>query len=313
VPNRYNMTYLMGIDGGGSTVRVAIVTPDLSVIVQTRGPCVNPYVVGQEKSTAVIQAEITQALTQAALTPDQISGVGVGIAGTSATGLWEWLHGVVAEIIPQAQIVIRSDVEMALVGANGAHQGVLILAGTGSVAYGINESGEALQVGGWGYVLGDEGSGYWLGLQALQAITRAFDGRDKPTALTHKILGALGLEIERDLLPWLYRGDTKPQAYDIAQLAPVVFDTAANGDAAAQEIVEAAAQELASLGKTVIKRLKIDTPRIAFGGGLLEQSNALSIRLCEILDLPKIPVPRYPPVIGAALLAKLTMEQMDKS
>ncbi len=302
------MTYLIGIDGGGSTIRVVIVTPDMTPLTQSQGPLANPYVIGQKKSAAIIQSQIRETLAQAALLPDQITGVGVGVAGAAEAHLQEWLHGVVKKAIPQAQIVTSSDMEIALVGANGARQGVLILAGTGSVAFGINKAGTTIRVGGWGHLLGDEGSGYWLGIQTLQAIVRAFDGRGDSTALTSRILNELGLGTEKDVLPWLYR-DNAPHSHDVARLAPLIVEAAENGDAVARRIVETAAHELALLGKTVIRRLESEAPKIAFAGGLLANPNFLSLRLCEILDLPGIPSPRYPPVIGAALLARLTIEE----
>ncbi len=302
------MTYLMGIDGGGSTIRVVVVAPDMARRAQTRGPRVNPYVIGREKSAAIIQAHMRDALAQAAISPDQITGVGVGIAGAAATQWQAWLRDVVGAVVPRAQIVTSSDVEIALVGAHGSRRGVLILAGTGSSAYAINDAGESRRVGGWGYLLGDEGSGFWLGIQALRAITRAFDDREMATILTSRILTHLGLQTERDLLLWLHGNETLP-TNDVARLAPLVIEAAAEGDVVAQRIVEGAAQELALLGKSVIRWLATETPPIAFAGSLLENANVLSLRLCDLLGLPEIPVPQYPPVIGAALLAKLTIER----
>jgi glucosamine kinase len=302
--------YLMGIDGGGSTIRVVIVTPDMTTITETQGSLANPYVIGQEKSAATIQSQMRKTLTQANLRPDQISGVGVGVAGAGEAHLQEWLHGVISAVTPQAQVVTGPDVEIALVGANGARQGVLILAGTGSVAFGINDAGQTVRGGGWGHLLGDEGSGYWLGIQALRAVMRAFDGREKQTILTKQLLNTLNLQAETDLLPWIYR-DNKPHSHEVARLAPLVIEAAENGDIVARKIVEAAAQELALLGNTVIRRLGSETPKIAFAGGLLANPNLLSLRLCELLGIEEIPSPRYSPVMGAALFAKLTIEKAN--
>jgi glucosamine kinase len=300
--------YLMGIDGGGSTIRVVIVTSDMTPLNETQGPLANPYVIGQKKSVAIIQSQIRETLAQTNLPPDQITGIGAGVAGAAEDHLQKWLQGVIKEIMPQAHVVTSSDMEIALVGANGARQGVLILSGTGSAAFGINEAGQTVRGGGWGHLLGDEGSGYWLGIQALRAVMRAFDGREKPTTLTVKLMNSMNLQTETDLLPWIYR-DNKPHSHDVARLAPLVIEAAANGDTVARKIVEAAAQELALLGKTVIHRLGSESPKIAFAGGLLVNPNLLSLRLCELLGIAEIPSPRYSPVIGAALLAKFTIEK----
>jgi len=189
---------------------------------------------------------------------------------------------------------------------------VLLLAGTGSIACGVTRTGEVVRAGGWGYLLGDEGSGYWLGIRALQAITQASDRRKEATRLTGRILDRLGLHTPSDLIQWLYHGET-PRTRDIAGLAPLVLATAADGDPIAIQIVESAVQELVRLCQAVIQQLGIEKPKIAFAGGLLANPNVLSVRLCEWLVLPDIPRPLYPPVIGAALLAKQRVDEKGKS
>src|SRR6185295_15071152 len=106
-----------------------------------------------------------------------LSGAGVGIAGASVIHSEDWLREVFSTIMPGVPFVPSSDLEIALVGALGERRGVLVLAGTGSAGFGINLAGQSLQVGGWGYLLGDEGSSYWIGMQALQMLTRLADGR----------------------------------------------------------------------------------------------------------------------------------------
>ena len=299
------MTYFMGIDGGGSNLRVVITTHDLAICAQTFfGETVNPGTVGRDKSAQTIQSAIQQTLAQANILPDQIAGVGVGIAGASAAHSANWLQEVIAEVTPQATASLSSDTEIALVGAHGERCGVLILAGTGSVAYGVNAGGESLQVGGWGYLMDDEGSGYRIGMDALRGITRAGDGRGEETTLTHKILNHLNLQTPLQLIKWLYRSET-PRTRDVAKLAPLVIECASNGDTVAYQIIQTASQELALLCSTVIRRLGMQSPQIAFAGGLLQTPNLLNEQLCTLLNLPQIPEPQYPPVIGAALLAKI--------
>ena len=157
------MTYYMGIDGGGSTVRVVIVTPDLTICGQSEGPTVNPGVVGSENAANTIRQAMRTALKSANLTADQIAAVGIGVAGAAAYHSADWLRAVVGAVTPQARIVPSADFEIALVGALGQREGVLVLAGTGSLAYGVNAAGETALVGGWGYLLDDAGSGYWIG------------------------------------------------------------------------------------------------------------------------------------------------------
>lgn len=299
------MTYLMGVDGGGSTVRVAITSSDLTIITQVQGPTVNPSIIGYEAAGETIQMAMWQALMNADIPADQISAIGLGIAGADARRAASWLHDVAAEITPRAHIVPSSDYEIALVGSHGARRGVLVLAGTGSLAFGVNPRGESALVGGWGYLLGDEGGGYWLGMEGLKAAIRSTDGRSAETNLTIALFGALKIFEPRELVNWMYQ--TSPRNKEIAQLAPLVLAVAAQGDRVAQEIVYRAAEELALAAKTITKQLRISTPQIAFAGGLLDTPNPLSNALCDQLSLRSIPEPKYPPVIGAALLAKMAL------
>lgn len=299
--------YVMGIDGGGSTVRVAIVTPTLQVSGQVEGATANPSVVGPEQAATTIQQAMRDALHAAHLTPGQIAAVGIGVAGAAARHSADWLREVVAAVVPQAVIVPSADYEIALVGALGQRQGVLILAGTGSLAYGINAAGDSALVGGWGYLIGDEGSGYWLGAQALRAVVQAVDGRGPSTDLTAALLDSLELPDALAVIPWLYHAHAA-RTREIARLAPLVLAAAA-GDSVAHSLVTRAAQDLVQMAQTVMRRLGMPTPDIAFAGGLLSAENALSRALCAHLDLPAIPAPRHPPVIGAALLARLALEQ----
>jgi N-acetylglucosamine kinase-like BadF-type ATPase len=291
--------YFMGIDGGGSQVRVAIVTRDLALCGSAEGGTANPNSGGRDAAAQHIQTAIRAALDDARIRANQITAVGVGIAGTVTAR--DWARETIVGVLPDAAIHIASDFEIALVGAQGERRGVLILAGTGSVIYGVNGAGESAQVGGWGYLLGDEGSGYWLGLKALQAVVSAADGRAAPTRLTAMILDALHLAEPQDLIQWVYAPEPS-RIRDIARLAPLVL--AADDDPAAHKISMAGVAELAEAAQTVVRRLNISSPTYAFAGGLLSEANPLSMGLCAALGLAAIPVPKYPPVIGAALLAK---------
>lgn len=300
-----NANYVMGIDGGGTHLRVAIFTPDLKAVAESRADTVNPAVIGLETARAMIQGAMRQALESAGLRPEQIIAVGIGIAGAapchSASAI-PWLRDVVKAVLPGALVAPSADYEIALVGALGERLGVLVLAGTGSLAYGVNEAGESALAGAWGYLLDDAGSGYWLGRQALKAVARAADGRGPGTALSDAVLSTLQLPDAYALVPWLYDRETR-RTREVAALAPLVLSQAEAGDPVAAEIVARACDELALAARTVVRRLQMKQPPIAFAGGLLTAPNPLSLALCRALDLPRLPLPRHPPVVGAALLA----------
>ncbi|MBZ0283179.1 MAG: hypothetical protein K8L97_20755 [Anaerolineae bacterium] len=298
--------YWMGIDGGGSNLRVVITDSELNNLAQSQNETANPAVIGYAASAERIQTTIIQTLAEADLSPSQISAVAIGIAGASAVHSTPWLREIISAVLPNSHIVPSSDFEIALVGAHGERHGVLLLAGTGSVAYGLDGAGQSAQVGGWGYLLGDEGSGYWIGMRVLQHIVRAADARGTFSAeITAAVLRVLGLQRPSDLLDYLYRPE-KPPVRDVARLASLVMDFA--DDPIIAQILDVAADELALLCHAVIRRLNLASPRIAFAGGLLETENAFSRRVCDRLNLSAHPISRYSPVIGAALLARLTTQ-----
>jgi len=302
------MTYFIGIDGGGSNLRVVITDADLNVISQAYRLTANPSIVGRNKSALMIQSTVREALSHTSLQPADITAVGIGVAGASVDYAKGWLIDTVASALPTTYVVPSSDNEIALVGAHGQRRGVLILAGTGSVAYGVNQYGKQVQVGGWGYLIGDEGSAYWIGRRALQLITQSVDGRIDQTELTNAVLRVLNLKTARDLILWLY-DPALPRTRDVALLAPLVIELADADDHLARRIVNEAAHELFLMVEAVIERLGVDEPEIAFSGGLLEQPNLLSTTLQNSLGLPKFPCPVYSPVVGAALLARMKIQE----
>lgn len=301
------MPYMMGIDGGGSTVRVVITTRDLRIVGEAHGTTANPAVVGAETAAQRIQDAMRAALKAAPCEPAQIAAVGIGVAGAAAHHSANWLQGVVAAVTPAAHIVPSADFEIAMVGALGQRRGILLLAGTGSLAYGVNAAGETALVGGWGYLIDDAGSGYWIGKQALDAVARAGDGRGSQTVLAAQLLDRFKLHKPLDLVPWLYHsGESRTRA--IAACAPLVMDAAEQGDAVARGIIDRARDELVLAANTVIRRLQLVDAGFAFAGGLLAHENRLSRAVCRALSLENPPQPLYEPVLGAALLARLVLE-----
>lgn len=298
------MSYTIGIDGGGSTLRVAIVDDALTVVASAARGTANPSAIGREAAAALIGDALREALATADV---PIAAVGIGVAGASAAYAADWLRATVAAVLPDVPTIPSSDNEIALVGAHGAREGAIVLAGTGSVACAANGRGGWAQAGGWGYLLGDEGGGYWLALEALRAYVHWSEGTaSHAAAFAERVRAAFGFSSVVEVTPWLYR--LPPPTRDVAQHAAVVLDAATDGDATAQDIVERGATALAAIARAVVARVD-PTLSICFCGGLLTADNALSAALCRQLGLSAIPLPLHPPVIGAALLAKLRLSQ----
>ena len=303
----------MGVDGGGSTLRVAIVNAELHVLATERGAPVNPSIIGREAAQMAIRNGIVDALGQARLQPQDITALSFGIAGASNLHSGEWLAETVGPALPESLLVPSSDLEIALVGALAQRHGILLLAGTGSAVYGVAPSGQQLQVGGWGYLLGDEGSGYWIGRELLRRVIASFDeGPSRgENALIRLCLEQLGLTEVRQIVAWLYRAE-EPPVTRIAGLAELVLNMAANdsksadcGGQWAMDVIKSAADHLVRQVEVMRARLEYMGAPIAFAGGLLDNDNVLSALVAHRLGLPERPEAKHPPVIGAALMAKM--------
>lgn len=296
------MQRFIGIDGGGSNLRVVVTDEHMTELIRVRRGAVNPSAIGREQSAQLIQSAIQEALD--ILNINTVTGVGIGIAGASAVYAETWLCETIQTVLPNTFIAPASDNEIALVGGAGERYGLLLLAGTGSVGFGMNTSGEKIQVGGWGYILGDKGSGFWLGLQAIKTLIDYQDADNSYSPFVQQVDAYLKAHDAKHLVEWVYVNQTNPVPV-IARVAEVVLNCANNGDSEALEIVREAVSAIVKLENMLVNRLKLDKPPIIFAGGILTSHNAMSRLLIQELGLSEIPQAKYEPVIGAALLAKL--------
>ncbi len=216
--------------------------------------------------------------------------------------LLAWL----AELLPNVPAQVYNDAVIALAaGTGGRLYGIVLISGTGMIVYGFNRAGAEARAGGWGALLGDEGSGYALGAAVLKAVTWAADGRGPETALTPATLSRLGLAQVEDLIDWAYRD----VAWDrFAALAPVAVTCAEEGDPVAERILDAGADGLAIAVDAVVRRLAMRDeafPLILAGGTLRAPAYAERVRTRLVRLAPRAdirPLERDP-AEGAALLA----------
>jgi N-acetylglucosamine kinase len=253
----------------------------------------------------VIQA----VFTQAGINASDVTAIGLGMAGVDRPGDPEIIEDILARIADFKRIVIANDAETALVGGVGRRHGIVLIAGTGSIAYGVNGHGEARRADGWGYLVGDEGSAHWIGVQGLRSVARAHDGRGPATALTSALVSHLGLSDIQVMVTLVYgKSFGVPE---LAGLAPLVSQAARQDDAVAQEILREAGRRLNRTLKAVVDGL--DMRREAFSlvlaGGVLRARDlvyqTVSETVGEIAPLAEVTEPRHDAAVGAALLAQL--------
>ncbi len=304
------MQYVIGVDGGGTKTQAVLLDPEGRMLGRGFGGAANPSTAGLEAAGAALCCAVRESLHEAArlVNPlpsvQDVAAIGLGVAG--ATDQQDWLRAVAAQIAPGALAVLaRHDAEIALVGALGGLRGIVLIAGTGSVAYGVNAAGESALVGGWGFMLDDEGSGFAIGRAALRAYLRVCDGRAAPSPLSETLAARLGTADHGEIVAWAYR--EKPQVRKVADLAPLVMELAAQDDAAARTIIDQAADELVDLVRGAWKRLDLGCCEVGLVGGALRWEGELAGAVVEKLgrllpDVTPTP-PRADSATGAAWLA----------
>ena len=299
------MNYIIGIDGGGTKTIGILTTQTGEHIAKIQSGPSNYHVVGIEQTQSVLKEIISQLWTHFTDTPLNTIRFCLGMAGLGREEDRKVIGQICDEIDINKNRILTHDAHIALVGGIGKQEGVLVISGTGSIVYGIGEDGKEARAGGWGYLLGDEGSGYDIALKGLQAVARAADKREPPTQLTNLILNRLELDEPNNLIRWTHAASRD----EIAQLASVVFEATEIGDTKAEEIIDSAVSEFACAVETVVTQLEFTHPfEIVFSGGnLLHQpilANKLKRWIEKIIIGSSVTFPKYEPAYGAVLLAK---------
>jgi N-acetylglucosamine kinase-like BadF-type ATPase len=304
----------IGIDLGGSGTRAALAMADGEVLATGVGGPSGAH--GGAAGRRHIERALDAALAPIAPRPKRddtcsldTCSVYVGLRGLSVPGRRDAVAVYLSARLPQAQVKISNDATIALWGGLGGGDGVAVLAGTGSIAVARLKDGREARSGGYGYLVSDEGSGYWLGREALAACLRALDGRGPPTQLSKLVSEATNQQTQQGLVGWLYSGtDQVPR---IAGLAPLVTRAAQDGDRTALDIVQRAADALAELAIAAATHVWPDGPprelAVACCGGVWAAGDVLrrpfTARFEKAMPVAMVTEPALPPVGGAILLA----------
>jgi glucosamine kinase len=283
---------LLGLDIGGSSSRARFVE-DGRIVAEAEGPGANVAALRPRTVEARIGALLAG---MGAISPDACCA---GSAGAEVAAGRARLERLLTALLPGCTITVVHDARLVLAAAR-VDFGIALISGTGSVAYGRDRDGQEARAGGWGWLVGDDGSGAWVAREASREVLRRSDAGEPLGKLGEGMLGATKARDATDFVGRLHR---LSEPGEWAALAGVVFE-AANNDAGAASLVEHAASALADLVVSVRKKLSLDGPIVLAGGQLLNQprlESAVRRRLGPAMRLEE------PPVAGAVRLAELSL------
>lgn len=303
------MGFFLGLDAGGTKTRAAL-GDDTRILARGTGGSIKPLRVTQEQAQENLAALLADVARQSGVDLRQITASCVGTAGLRLPQTDGWMRQIISACA-SGTIVVCGDEEIALDAAFPGQAGVLVIGGTGSNTLGRTSTGERFTVGGWGPALGDQGSGYWIGHQALRAALRAKDF-GQPTRILDRVVvfwGAPSLEEVVNI------AHTAP---DFSLLAPLVVQCAEEGDAVALEVLERGGRLLGEDAVEAFRRVRqfepeMPMPGIAFIGGILDKVTFVRESMIETIrqSLPAVQV--LPEVVDAVMGALWRARQAKPS
>lgn len=307
------MKYLAGIDGGGTKTHCCITDSEANLIDQFFGSASNFQIIGIDNAVKNITGLIENSCKKTAINYDDLAAVLIGTAGAGRRPDAEKLERALIDYFNLKEIsfnkfFVESDARIALEGAFSGRPGLILISGTGSIIFGKDSNENIYRAGGFGRFIGDEGSGYSIGRNALISAAKEFDGRDSETLITKILSEKFNIKSAEILIREVYQNN-----FDIASAATAVLEAAEQNDAAALKIIDKESDELLLHISAMIK--KIDKPdlEISLMGGLLKEKNFFSKKLIEkiIENFPelKIKEPEMSPAMGAIILAKKYLEK----
>jgi len=296
--------HVLGIDAGGTKTVCLLADGHGHVIGEARAGGANLQSAGELEVEKTLHHVMEAAIGERDVHPVAIC---LGIAGVDRPADTAAVHAIMRRIGFTARTIVVNDALVALVAGAGDPPGIVVVAGTGSIAYGRDAAGRAARSGGWGYLLGDEGGGFWIGRAALHAVVRQFDGRGPATLMTPLILEHLSLSTPFELIHEIYHRDVHRSI--IASIAGVVYRAMEQRDALATEILTRAGSELAAAAASVVSRLGMrgDTFPTVLSGGIFQGIpwlvDDVTTRMSEIAPRSRVRPLAVEPAVGAVRLA----------
>ncbi|MEG0767633.1 MAG: BadF/BadG/BcrA/BcrD ATPase family protein, partial [Clostridia bacterium] len=248
------MGYYIGIDGGGTHARLLAADTDFQAIGSAEGQSTNI----ESNACDTVQRHLAELFArfvqQSGAHLSDCLGVCIGTAGVDTPQLLQTVEALVANLALPCPVTVVNDAEIALAAQTRGDAGMLLIAGTGSIGYAINRAGTRCRVGGYGYLVSDEGSGYWLGSRAIAAVLQAQDQTGPETCLSTLVYQALGIHGMDALVDFVYQSNKS----DVARLAPLLFTALDADDSVAERIVTDAADHLSRMPCALARRLAMN-------------------------------------------------------
>ncbi len=307
------MNYIVGLDGGGTKTNCVFADESGKPVLQLSGGPANFLSVGNDKAAANIISLVKSGLTKLDASFDNILIIMAGISGAGRKLHADILKESLLKKLPEGftNIFVESDARAALEGALGGEPGAVLIAGTGSVIFGKDMSGRIHRAGGFGRVIGDEGSGYSIGVKTLRLIAGMLDGRDQPGEMFDQFRTIFHINNEDDLISLVHN-----PGFDAASIALFTIRCAGDNMEEAKKILDEEACELIKQVKAVKKKMKEDPLKLAMIGSLVENDNYYSRLMKEkvtAMQGMELIARKHPPEMGAVIMAQNLLSAREKS
>ena len=299
--------YVLGIDAGGTKTRAILADESGRVVAGSTGGGANLRTHGELEVEKVLHSVVEQAQADGGA---RASALALGIAGADRPDDYAVLREILHRIGFRDRVVVANDARIAFVAGSPRRVGLALICGTGSIAWGRNASGEIARAGGWGWHLGDEGSGFWIGERSIREVMRAFDGRGPETSLEKALYEHFRISSPEAIVRELY--DREYPRHHVATFAVEVEKAAQRGDSVARKVLADAAGELVLAAKTVAGRLRLEESAydVVLSGGTFRAIPSLEASVKTALSSRHARVARLEeePAMGAVQLALEELE-----
>jgi N-acetylglucosamine kinase-like BadF-type ATPase len=298
------MSIIVGLDGGGTKTRCVFADGSGNSILEITGGPSNFLSIGSDKAASNILSVIKSGLNKLDISIENVSIILAGVSGAGRKFHADELKDAMIKKLPETlkNVYVESDARVALEGALAGEPGAVLIAGTGSVIFGKDKSGTIHRVGGFGRIIGDEGSGYSIGVKTLKLISNMIDGRNKKDDLLERFNTIFHISNENDLISLVHN-----PGFDVASIAMFTIKNADEGSEEAKRILDHESDELLKHITTVREKVGQKPLKLVLTGSLIENQNYYSQLLIEKIKVLKdieLTERKYSPEMGAVIMAR---------